>query len=78
VKETIYGETFKIVKYKVIKFLGVDIDFENDTISGNTRKGNKLKFSTKAENLSELLKQLYIDKYGYSKSKLENISSSGI
>jgi hypothetical protein len=78
VKETFYGETFKMSKYRVIKFLGVDIDFENDTISGNTRKGKKLKFSIEAENLSELLKQLYIDKYGYSKSKLENISSSGM
>lgn len=78
VKETKYGETFTMPLYKKIKFLGVEIDFENDTISGNTRKGNKLTFSMEAENLAELIGSLFIEKYGYSRSKLENIASSGM
>jgi len=67
-----------MAQYKKIKFLGVEIDFENDTISGNTRKGNKLTFSMEAENLAELIGSLFIEKYGYNRSKLENIASSGM
>jgi len=64
----------------VFKFLGLDIDLKNDTISGNTRKGNKLKFNAKAENLVDLIRELSIETSmeDMASSRLKNITSSGL
>lgn len=78
VKREIKGETFILHRTEVVKFLGVEIDFENDRMSGHTRKGNKLTFSLQADNLVELIGSLAIESYPFDKSKLENISSSGL
>jgi len=63
---------------KRVIYLGVELDFNAETISGRTRSGKNLTFSMEAENLTELLGKLHFEKYGYNRSKLENISSSGV
>lgn len=78
VKETYYGETWTMSESKTVIYLGVELDFNTETISGKTRSGKNLKFSMEAENLTELLGKLHFEKYGYNRSKLENISSSGV
>jgi hypothetical protein len=59
VRTAIEGETFIMegIREKV-KFLGVIIDTEAQTIEGKTREGSDLKLGIKGQNLIELLRYL--------------------
>ena len=57
-----------------VKFLGVLIDTENQTIEGKTRSGSTLKLGTKGHNLIKLLRHLVTTYKDCNNSKLANES----